>query len=146
MSGGMPEDFFGRAVGVVAGFFEQGEKAKVGMGEVDFSNRLLGEKTVLGEESAWCGNGHGMAPEPDVEVPELLAELGVRACEVLEDFLAPSMVALLKGPFPGFCRGKVVEWAVPGDDGGTRGGVEALMGGDHVAERGGVAQDVVPGR
>ena len=87
------EDGFGGGDAVILGFFEDGDAAEVGVGEVEagVGGFLLGGDVGAfgGEDRAGSGANHGVAHAHDVDARDALANVGVDAFEIVEDGFAP---------------------------------------------------------
>jgi len=78
---------------VILGFFEDGDAAEVGIGEVKarVGGFLLGGDVNAfgGENGAGSGGHHGVAHAHDVDARDALANVGVDTFEIVEDGFAP---------------------------------------------------------
>ena len=126
-------------------FLEQREAARVRMRKMHARGAALDAPACSAPHEAGPRAGHRVAVREHVERAHRLADLGVRAREVGEDALGPG---LARGgeKAPARVGGRLVaKRPVVGEHRRPPARGEVLVRRDHVAERGAVVEDVVPG-
>ena len=131
---------------VVLGFLENRNAAKVGVGEEDSVIEAGQAPPFFGENRTDGGADHGVAHAHDVDARDAPADVGVDALEVVEDGFFPVGPVFLEEKLAVLRRRAFGESPVKRPDGAVHVGTEALVHGVHVAKRGGIEEDGVPGR
>ena len=85
----LPQYFLSCFNTVVLGFLENGNAAKVGVGEEDSATEARQAAPFFGENRADGGADHGVAHTHDVDAGDALANVGVDALEVVENGFFP---------------------------------------------------------
>ena len=141
-----PEHFLGGFDALVLGFLENGNAAQVGVGEEDSVIQALQSAPFFGKDGANGRANHGVAHAHYINAGNALADVGVNALEVVEDGFLPVGPIFFKEQLAVLCGDAFGKSPVERPDGAVHMGTEALVHGVHVAKRGGIEEDGVPGR
>ena len=141
-----PQYFLSGFDTMVLGFLENGNAAKVGVGEEDSAIEAGQAAPFFGEDRTDGGADHGVAHAHDVDPGNALADVGVDTLEVVENGLFPVSPIFLDEKPAVFCRRAFGEGPVKRPDGAFHVRAQGLVHGVHVAERRGIEEDGVPGR
>ena len=131
----LPQYFLSCFNTVVLGFLENGNAAKVGVGEEDSAIEARQAAPFFGENRADGGADHGVAHAHDVDAGDALANVGVDALEVVENGFFPVGPISFEKNLAVLRRRAFGESPIESPDGAVHVRAQALMHGVDVAER-----------